>query len=319
MEVLLLHNEKAGNGSWPRKDLLKLVRRGGFEPRYIPLRQALENPGMLDRGEFVIVAGGDGAIRKVSLALLGRGRPIAPLPLGTANNIVRSFGLHGTPEEIIAGWRAPKLQPFDVGVAEGPWGKRHFVEGIGIGLISRSIAVIDEIDDISIYRLKKARHKLYRDVCVATALAHEMHPLHAHVSFDGREVKEKFLLLEILNIQRAGPGLELAPQASPSDGRFDVVSVTESQRERLIHTLKARLTDTKRIRSLTTRRTREVHVHITAPCEMRLDDSTFGVEADTDVEITMKPGALEFVLPGDPTPKDKAQKIKKEKEAADNS
>jgi diacylglycerol kinase family enzyme len=319
MEVILLHNEKAGNGSWPRKELLKAVRRGGYEPRYVPLRLGLENPGMLDRGEFVIIAGGDGAIRKAALALLDRGRPIAPLPLGTANNIVRSFGLHGTPEEIIAGWQAPKLRPFDVGVAEGPWGKRHFVEGIGIGLISRSIAVIDEIDDISIYRLKKARHKLYRDVCVATALAHEMHPLHAQVSFDGRDLREKFLLLEILNIRRAGPGLELAPQASPSDGRFDVVSVTESQRERLIHTLKARLTDTKRIRSLTTRRTREVHLHIAAPCEMRLDDGAFRVEADTDVEITMKPGALEFVLPGDPSPQEAARKSKKGKEPAGNS
>jgi diacylglycerol kinase family enzyme len=92
--------------------------------------------------------------------------------------------------------------------------------------------------------------------------------------------------------------VELAPQASPSDGRFDVVSVTSTQRERLIHTLKAGLTDTDRIRSLTTRRTREVRLHITAPCEMRLDDSTIRVEAGTDVEITMKPGALEFILPG---------------------
>lgn len=305
MEVVLLHNEKAGNGSWPRKDLVKLVRRAGFEPHYVPLRLGLENPGMLDRGEFVVVAGGDGAIRKAALALLGRDRPLAPLPLGTANNIVRSFGLHGSPEEIVAGWKTPREKPFDVGVAEGPWGKRHFVEGIGIGLISRSIAVIEEIDDISIYRLKKARHKLYRDVCVATALAHEMHPLHAQVSFDGRNVMERFLLLEILNIRRAGPGLELAPQASPSDGRFDVVSVTASQRERLIHTLKARLTDTRRVRSLTTRRTREVHLHITAPCEMRLDDSTMKVDAETEVEITMKPGALEFILPGETPPPEK--------------
>src|SRR5688500_13349137 len=166
MDVVLLHNAKAGDESWSRSDLVKLVRRAGFKPRYFPLDRALENPKLLERGEFVIVAGGDGAIRKAALALIGRDRPLAPLPLGTANNIVRSFELPVRPEEIIDGWRHPQRRPFDIGVIEGPWGKRHFIEGVGIGLISRSIAVLDEIDDEATYELKKAKHKLHRDICV---------------------------------------------------------------------------------------------------------------------------------------------------------
>ena len=82
MDVVLLHNAKAGDESWSRNDLIKLVRRAGFEPRYFTLRRALDDPRLLERGEFVIVAGGDGAICKVALAMIGRDRPIAPLPLG---------------------------------------------------------------------------------------------------------------------------------------------------------------------------------------------------------------------------------------------
>jgi diacylglycerol kinase family enzyme len=298
MEVILLHNEKAGNESWSRRDLLKLVRRAGFDPRYYSVRTALDQPKVLDRGEFVIVAGGDGAIRKAALALLGRDRPLAPLPLGTANNIVRSFGLPLKPEEIIDGWRHSKRRPFDVGVVEGPWGKRHFIEGVGVGLISRSIAIIEEIDDIAAYELTKPKHKLHRDICVATALAHEMQPLHAQLMFDGRDASDEFLLLEILNIRRAGPGVELAPHASPSDGRFDVVSATAQQRPRLLQTLKGRLKDIEKVPSMTTRRARRVHLQVSEPCEMRIDDGTISVAASTSVEITIKPGALEFVLPG---------------------
>jgi diacylglycerol kinase (ATP) len=297
MDVVLLHNAKAGAG-WSRKELVRLVKRAGFKPRYHALKHALEHPKLLDRGEFVIVAGGDGAIRKTALALLGRDRPLAPLPLGTANNIVRSFGVALRPEEIIDGWRHPVRKPFDVGVIEGPWGRRHFVEGVGLGLISRSIAIMGEIDDVAVYELKKAKHKLHRDICVAAALGYEMRPLHADLSFDGRAVSDDFLLLEILNIRRAGPGVELAPHASPSDGRFDIVSVTARQRGRLIHTLKARLKDTQRIRSLTTRRARNLELKVNVPCDVRIDDGTIHVEADTRVVITMKPGALEFVLPG---------------------
>jgi len=298
MEIVLLHNTKAGNESWSRRDLVKLVRRAGFEPHYHSIRMALDQPKLFERGEFVAVAGGDGAIRKVALAMLGQDRAIAPLPLGTANNIVRSFELPLKPEDIIDGWRHAKRRPFDVGVVEGPWGKRHFIEGVGVGLISRSIAVIEEIDDIAAYELKKPKHKLHRDICVATALAHEMQPMHAQLAFDGRDASDEFLLLEIPNIRRAGPGVELAPHASPSDGRFDVVSATARQRPRLLETLKARLTDTDRVSSMTTRRARNVQLEVSAPCEMRIDDGTISVAASTAVEITIKPGELEFVLPG---------------------
>jgi diacylglycerol kinase (ATP) len=189
-------------------------------------------------------------------------------------------------------------RPYDVGVIEGPWGKRHFVEGIGVGLISRSIAVIEEIDGVAVYELKKAKHRLHRDICVAAALVHEMQPLPAQLTVDGRGATDEFLLLEILNIRRAGPGVELAPQASPSDGRFDVVTATARQRGRLWKTFKARLTDAKPSQSLTTRRARRVTLRTALPCEMRIDDGTVTLEADTEVTVTIKAGALEFVLPG---------------------
>jgi diacylglycerol kinase family enzyme len=298
MEVVLLHNEKAGRESWSRKELMRLVRRAGYVPNYYSLKMALDQPKLFERGEFVIVAGGDGAIRKASLALVGRDRPIAPLPLGTANNIVRSFGLSLKPEEIVEGWSKPRRRSFDMGVIEGPWGKRHFIEGVGVGLISRSIAVIDDMDEIAEYELKKPAQKLHRDICVATALAHEMQPLKAELSIDGRDVSDNFLLVEVLNIRRAGPGVELAPHASPSDGRFDVVSATSRQRPRLMAILRTRLRDEEQTRSLTTRRARQVRLRVNRACDMRIDDGTLRVEPDTTVELSIKPGALEFVLPG---------------------
>jgi diacylglycerol kinase (ATP) len=297
MHVVLLHNAKAGAESWSRSELVRLVRNAGFQPRYFSLQRALDTPEVLERGEFVIVAGGDGAVRKAALALIGRDRALAPLPLGTANNIVRSFELPLRPEEIVDGWRNPRRRPFDVGVIKGPSGKRHFVEGVGVGLISRSIAVLNEIDDEAVYELKKPKHKLHRDICVAAALAREMQALPADLNFDGRVHSGEFLLLEILNIRRAGPGVELAPHASPSDGRFYIVTATAAQRPSLLRTLKARLKDLDGVSSMTTRRARHVQLELHAPTEMRIDDTTVSVPADTAVDITMKPGELEFLLP----------------------
>jgi hypothetical protein len=48
---------------------------------------------------------------------------------------------------------------------------------------------------------------------------------------------------------------------------------------------------------MTTRRARHVHFEVHVPCEMRIDDSTVHVEENTVVEMTIKPGELEFLLP----------------------
>src|SRR4051812_50156082 len=80
MDVVLLHNEKAGNESWSKRDLIRLVRRAGFEPNYFPVRLALDEPKLLERGEFVIVAGGGGGPPQGPPPPPGRGRPPPPPP-----------------------------------------------------------------------------------------------------------------------------------------------------------------------------------------------------------------------------------------------
>jgi diacylglycerol kinase (ATP) len=101
MEVAVLHNAKAGDEDMSPKKLLKLLRAGGFKGQYFPLKEALKDKAMLKEafrhGKMTVVAGGDGSIRKVANRLIGKKRLIAPLPLGTANNIARSLGIQVRP------------------------------------------------------------------------------------------------------------------------------------------------------------------------------------------------------------------------------
>jgi diacylglycerol kinase (ATP) len=296
MHVVLLHNEKAGDEDWTKKDLMKLVREAGLKPKYFDVNEALKRPHVLDGADFVIAAGGDGTIRKAALKVLGRGPALAPLPLGTANNIAHSLGLRKSPEKIVEGWKKPRRRKFDIGIARGPFGERRFLEGIGIGLISRTMAVLSDIDDVSVHEWKKAKHKLHRDACVAAALAHEMPALPAELAIDGRDRSGDFLLLEILNIRRAGPAVELAGKAEFADGKFDVVLVTARQRGRLMEALKDRLADDTP-RALTTRRAQAVRFAPAVDCELRIDDRNVRLAAGDSVDVTLKPGALELVLP----------------------
>lgn len=296
MHVVLLHNENAGDEDWTEKELVALLEGAGFSVDYHALKEALKRPWVVQGADFVVAAGGDGAVRSTALKLLGRGPALAPLPLGTANNIAHSLGLGRKPRKIVEGWKRPRRERFDIGVVRGPWGMRRFVEGIGIGLISRAIEILEIIDGVSVHEWKKAKHKLHRDACVAAALAHEMTPLPAKLVIDGRASVDDFLLLEILNIRRAGPAVELASEARCDDGRLDVVSVTAAQRGRLLRALRHRLAD-ETPRGLTTRQAKSIRVTPAVDCELRIDDRNFPAKAGEEITVSLEPGALELVLP----------------------
>jgi diacylglycerol kinase family enzyme len=305
MEVALLHNTGAGKDRISAGELCAMLRARGFEPHYFPLKEHLDDPAILSTGEFVIAAGGDGSVRDVALRLVHTGRPLAPLPLGTANNIAASLGIRGTPEEIIAGWTHPQRRQIDIGVARGPWGERRFIEGVGVGLVGRAISIIESIDGASSHDYREREDEMQRDLAVFLTLAHEMAPFGLVLSVDGRESRNTFLLLEILNITRAGPRLELAPLAEMSDGMLDVVSVTTAEREKLKQSLREHLAGATQGPILSSQKARVVQLS-SARCDLRIDDELVLECSEADatggspvtIEITVEPRALELVLPG---------------------
>jgi diacylglycerol kinase family enzyme len=94
--------------------------------------------------DLIAVAGGDGTVGKVARRLIGRGIPIAVLPMGTANNISRTLGITDLSViQLIPSWSTARHLSWDAGVSEGPWGERTFIEGIGAGLFTTAIPHID--------------------------------------------------------------------------------------------------------------------------------------------------------------------------------
>lgn len=305
MRVALFHNPSAGGGGLSTDRLLSLLRAGGHDPVEVPggsdLREVLE----AQRIDFVAVAGGDGTVRKVALALVGSGVAIAPLPIGTANNIAQALGVRGRPEEIIAGWASRRLCPFDVGRARGPWGECHFIEGGGLGLIGRGIGIIEEIDESSGREFAHPEDKLHRDLSVFVALAHELPAVPLELWVDERELGGDYLLLEVLNVRHAGPRIELAREAQPDDGLFDVVLAQGKEREKLTRGLREGMAGVPFRPALTNLKASRVRLRL-PPTEFRLDDKVVlekprgGVGANTSVEVELSilPGALSFVVPG---------------------
>ena len=237
MRVTLIHNPGAGKQEYDAKALRKLLRRAGHKPRYQSSKEKGWDRVLDKRADLVAVAGGDGTVASVARRMVGRGIPVAVLPMGTANNIARSLGLlKKSFEELVKGWRDARRVPLDVGIVCGPWGERYFIEGVGAGLFAGLLVRSEQnkgrkekenktkgparVVDGALRRLKEA--------------AETAEPVEIGARLDGVDISGSYLLFEAVNLPYIGPNLYIAPDNRAGDGQLEVVLVPEAQRGRLV-------------------------------------------------------------------------------------
>jgi diacylglycerol kinase family enzyme len=61
---------------------------------------------------------------------------------------------------------------------------------------------------------------------------------HWNVALDGRDLSGDYIMLEAMNIQFIGGGINLAPAADPTDGMLDVIAVREDERASFVEYLR---------------------------------------------------------------------------------
>lgn len=233
MRVTLIYNPSAGDESGPTRGQLEaLIQHAGHEVRYLSVKRKGWRRGLEKPADLIVIAGGDGTVGKVARRMIGSAIPMAILPIGTANNISRSIGIADLSVlQLIPSWKSSRRLTFDAGVAAGPWGKRHFIEGIGLGLFASAMPKIDanetmaELSDTEIkltYTVQMLRDHL--DVCKAEDVS---------ATLDGEDISGRYLLFEAMLMKFVGPNLHIAPDVRRADGLFDVVMVAERDRKRL--------------------------------------------------------------------------------------
>ena len=220
----LIHNgHAAGRLRLSTDRIIQLLGEAGYDAVYVPTASEAElAAALLDPGDLVVAAGGDGTVRGVALALAAAGAdvPLALAPLGTANNIAHTLGLTDVTENLLRGLATPQPRPFDLGLIRAPWGEARFLEAFGVGLFAEGMKAYNP----------EARKSLVRMLQAATQTLTHLEARTWQLSLDGRDLSGRYLMLEVMNTEAMGLRLRLAPNADPSDGFFDVVLVHEDER-----------------------------------------------------------------------------------------
>jgi diacylglycerol kinase family enzyme len=308
MRATLVHNPSAGDRRHSPKRILRELAEAGYDARVAPrekgFRKAMEDPG-----DLVVVAGGDGSIKQVALALLGRSTPMAILPIGTANNIAKSLRIKGSVGELIAGWKQGQRLRLTVGTVSAPFGTMRFVESVGAGVFTELVVRGEE--EVKHNTGGLTGHTLDRGLQLLHGIVLDRKPSPRALLVDGEDLSGDYLLVEVMNTSMVGPNVPLAPDANFQDDQLDVVTVTEKERGLLAEYLEARLAGGAQVPRLTVRRGQRVTMRASAR-ELHVDDAPWHPDQsddartaragrdEGDVNVTLGTGVE--VLVGPPTP-----------------
>lgn len=302
MRVALIHNPGAGDRE--TGEMLHLTRLIAAEGHEIT-REVYDadewDEAIASPVDVVVVAGGDGTVGKVARRLAGRGVALSFLPVGTANNIARTFGVADMAlDDVVRGWRAPRTYDVDVGYIDGPWGARRFVEAVGAGLFARTMAAMDAVDALE--EVDDTEEKLARTFEILAGRLERLRPTPMKLTVDGRDLSGEYLMLEVMNLRFVGPNLCVAPRSDPFDGLLDVTPIPESRRAELLRYLEAGWRESACAPDLGCVRGRVVTLE-GAGFVLHVDDETWppdgAVVPEGGARFTVKvePGALKVMVP----------------------
>jgi len=287
MRATLFHNPTAGHKA-AKDEILAAMKLIDFDVHYVSVKDDDLKEAFRKKTDLIVVAGGDGTIAEVLTRLPDRSLPIALLPLGTANNIARSLGIAGTPQELVETWKIDRTHPLDVGMVKASWGTSHFLEGFGVGLFAEFLKSADKKEKAKgADNLRKGRSLLAKLVKAAK-------PIDISVKIDGKALNGEFLGIEVMNVPFTGPGLPLTRRADIADGLLDIVCFEFERRRALEDWLDAPHADSAPV----TTRQGKITELVWADTANRIDDESYGNRDTKQVaEVGCDKDQLKILIP----------------------
>ncbi len=170
--------------------------------------------------------GGDGTANLVVNGLLEFEWASPPtlgiLPAGSGSDFIRTFAIPHRLESAADHLLDDSRYPVDVGLIDGSFGRRYFLNAANVGIAARTVVEANRLPS----RLGARRYLAgFWSALAKTA------PDDVRVDCDGRTIAAKAWNVVVANGQFFGGGMNVAPLATTGDGRFDVQVFAGPRRE----------------------------------------------------------------------------------------
>ena len=292
----LIHNPSAGDEDHDDKALIDKIEEQGYRCRYSSTKKDGWDD-IEDDVDLIIIAGGDGTVRKVISEVLKRKStekdlPIALLPYGTANNFAKSLELKTKPKSLIKDLNKSVIKPIDIGRIYNLKDTNFFMESFGFGIfpyLMQKMKKSDEEYETPEDEIKGALKTLHKVILDYDAR-------NCKLEIDDTDHSGKFILAEVMNTKSIGPNLVLAPLSDPGDGELEVVLVPEKQKEKFADYINCLINGQEVNYQFYTMQARKVKISWQGT-HAHVDDKIVKLDENEEICLEVKPGALQFLVP----------------------
>jgi diacylglycerol kinase (ATP) len=286
----LLLNPAAGRGRGSRvaHALSELATRHGLELVVTTGLDHLltEACWSVEKGdERLLVAGGDGTLHHVAQVLAGSETALAPLPVGSGNDLTACLGVPGDLAAALATLLEGPVVPFDLGEALG----RCFTLFAGLGIDGE----VAHFNNTKVRRLGGTAAYVYSLLRVLPGFR----PPELSVTWDDGRFEGRAFLALAANCPRVGGGMHLTPEASWNDGLLDLILVEGLSKATLLRIFPRVFRGTHVTHpAVHIVRTRQATIRSDRPLWPNADGEPLADSPVTELEISIRPAALRVVV-----------------------
>jgi len=307
METKLIVNPVAGGGAvgrrWPR--IRRLLQREGLKfdaslTEGVGHATELAHQASTAGYQTVVALGGDGTVNEVINGLLAEGEGSADprvrvtlgiIPGEKGNDLARTLGI---PFDYAAACRKllqGRAVPLDLGrvtyARPDGEGRRYFINVAGLGFDGEVVRrVTPRLRGLHSPTLRYLGGLL---ITLVTYGNREM-----GITIDGEELRRRAFSLVICNGRYFGGGMQIAPEALPDDGLFDVILIGDLTKGEILANLPRVYRGTHLSHpKVGLYRAREIEVKAREPTLIQADGELLG---ETPAHFELIPGAIKVLI-----------------------
>jgi diacylglycerol kinase (ATP) len=293
MKIALIHNPNAFRGEANGTDLRRVFERAGHDVVYVSTEESDWRRVITPEIARAVIVGGDGTVQSVAPNL--KGTPFSILPFGTANNIAQCLDQTSDPELLASQLDQAEIRPLDLGRVTHRSGTQTFLEATGAGVFVELIRTMEKWPKkVALEQAESRKEKLAHALQQLQTLTRGYQGMELELKVDDTFIKDRFILLAVMNTELLGPKLHIAPDADPSDGSLDFVFVREEHRANLCQWLESQLPGQKHAAQLENQCCRRVEICAGNIAPLHVD-SDLVQSWNFPLTIGLEPAALQYM------------------------
>lgn len=213
----LIHNEFSDSPDFSYEIETTEYKGHGLEI----IKESIQNK----RPDIIVLSGGDGTISEVLPIIVNSNIPIGILPSGSGNGLAHHLKIPINKKKALQVIKTGKLTPVDIGIVENnEFGKKYFHSNFGLGYDAE---VIHEYSKVKQRGFFTYLFFMFKSIIT-------LKPSRVRIELPNFKETLKPFVFTVANSSQYGYRIEVAPNASISDGLLDALLVKDASTLRVI-------------------------------------------------------------------------------------